>query len=194
MNKILTALENLDYNLFKIVNDMHSPFWDDVMWWVSNKFIWIPLYLLILFLFYRVYGWKGAGYALILAITTIGIVDVTASYGIKNTVMRYRPSHNEEFKHILHYVNDYRGGKYGFVSGHAANSFAITIFASRLLRKKHGYMTAILLIWALLICYSRMYLGVHYPADLIGGGLLGGLIAYLSSWVFLKYIAPKLKK
>ncbi len=199
MQELLTGLENFDVNLFKQINGMHSPMWDTVMWYVSYKYLWIPLYLLIVFLFFRAHGWKGAGIALLAGVATVGLTDLIATYGLKETVMRYRPSHNEDFQHLVHLVkdfngNEYKGGQYGFVSGHAANSFAIAIFSGQVLRKKFSWVLPVMVFWALVISYSRIYMGVHYPADVIFGGLLGGTIGYLFSLLYTKIILKKLQK
>jgi len=172
------ALENFDYNLFFIINEAHSPLFDDIFWWISNKFIWIPLYLLIAFLLYRTYGWKGLGISLLGAGITILVVDQTAVLAFKEVFMRYRPTHNLDIKHIVHTVNDYNGGKYGFVSNHAANCFAIMGFSTVLLSKSYKWLTPILLVWVILVGYSRVYLGVHYPSDILGGAILGYLVAF----------------
>lgn len=199
MASLIQSLENLDHNLLKIVNGMNSPFWDDAMWWISYKYLWIPLYLILILLLYKKFGWKLAGTALLVGIAGIAITDLTVTHAIKNVVMRYRPTHNVDFQHLVHTVTDfngnpYRGGEYGFVSGHAANSFFIAIFCGKILTKKYNWVLPILVIWALLISYSRIYMGVHYPADVVCGGLLGGILGYLMSLLFMKVLVKKMSQ
>lgn len=196
MASLIQSLENLDQNLLKIVNGMNSPFWDDAMWWISYKYVWIPLYLIIIFLFYKKYGLKLGGLALLFGIIGIAITDLTVTHAIKNVVMRYRPTHNIDFQHLVHTVKDfngnpYRGGEFGFVSGHAANSFFIALFCGKVLSKKYKWVLAVLVIWALIISYSRIYMGVHYPADVVCGALLGGIFGYLMSLLFMRVIVKK---
>lgn len=190
MNDLFIALENLDFNLFMIINGMHYSWLDNVMWWLSNRFIWIPFYLLLLFFCYRTYGWKGALIALGTAAVAVGIVDSVTTYLVKEQVARFRPTHNVEFGHMVHTVNDYRGGMYGFFSGHAANTMAIAILFGRLLKQRYSAILVLLVIWSLLIGYSRIYLGVHYPADVVCGAIFGGLVGYGLSLLFKRYVKP----
>jgi undecaprenyl-diphosphatase len=151
------------------------------MWHISGKAEWIPFYiLLIAFLIYR-YG-KESTLLIGIAILSVIIADQLAVHAFKEVFQRLRPSHDTDIQHLVHIVNNYRGGLYGFVSNHAANSFALAGFLGFTLRLK--YLTAILLFWAVLISYSRVYLGVHFPADCAGGALLGLLIGWLASMAY----------
>ncbi|QQS52131.1 MAG: phosphatase PAP2 family protein [Bacteroidota bacterium] len=172
LDKILT----LDTNLFLWLNGFHSEAWDKVMWFVSGKTEWIPLYALILaFLIYR-YKWKSIP-VIIAIVLLITMADQVSSNLIKDNVKRLRPSHVNALKNSIHILNDYRGGPYGFVSSHAANSFALAVFLSLVFRNK--WFSAFMVIWAIFVSYSRIYLGVHYPGDILGGALLGALIGWL---------------
>jgi undecaprenyl-diphosphatase len=158
------------------LNGHHSPFFDSLMFAVSGRPEWIPLYMIILgFLIWK-YRWRTLWILLAVAVL-ITLTDQFANL-LKAGVMRPRPCRDPEIGHLVHRVNNYCGGAYGFVSGHAANSFALATIISLLFRKK--WVTTGLLIWASLVSYSRIYLGVHYPGDILGGALigvfLGGLI------------------
>jgi len=167
---MLDQLLKLDTHLFLWFNSHHSPFWDDVMWFISGRIEWLPLYLvLIAFIIYR-FRWKSIT-ILIAVILTIALADQLAVKAFKEVFERLRPTHNPEIQHLVHIVNDYRGGSYGFVSNHAANSFSLAMFISLLF--KNRYVTISIFFWALLVSYSRIYLGVHYPGDILGGAVLG---------------------
>jgi undecaprenyl-diphosphatase len=173
---MLDWLINLDTKLFLFLNSIHSSFFDAVMWHVSGKLEWIPLYVVLLYFIIRRYKRKSI---LILAsiAVLITLTDVISSQVIKDNVQRLRPSNNPDLANIVHIVNGYHGGKYGFVSSHAANCFGIALFFSLLFRKR--WVTVGIVLWATLVSYSRIYLGVHYPGDVIGGAILGGCLAVL---------------
>lgn len=181
---MIERLIQIDINLFLWLNSHHSPFWDSVMWFVSGKIQWLPLYLLLLgYIIYR-YKWQSISIviAMIIAIT---LADQLAVKAFKEVFERLRPSHNPDIQHLVHIVNSYRGGAYGFVSNHAANSFALAVFISFLLKKR--IITAGMLFWAACVSYSRIYLGVHYPGDILGGALLGSLIGWLVYYIFNRF-------
>lgn len=195
---IVNWLESVDANLLVLINSWNSPFMDELMWILTGKFIWFPLYL---FLFYLVYKKTSTrvfiAYALI-GFALVGLADFIATHGFKYNVARYRPSHNLHLKNILHFYeikpgDFYKGGQYGFVSGHATNSIAIALYFGLLLKRFYKNILGALIIWALIVCYTRMYLGVHYPSDIIGGLLLGTLLSSLAYLLFKK-ISNRLEK
>ncbi len=169
------TLESIDRQLLLLINGWNSPFFDSVMWFVSGKLAWLPLYAVLLWLVIRKSG-RNWWIALIGIALTVALADSISVHCFKNVVMRYRPTHNLELEGILHIVNGYHGGWYGFVSSHAANTFGVATFICLVLRHKAAWIG--LMAWAALVCYSRMYIGAHYPADIACGGLLGALCGY----------------
>jgi len=172
---MLDLLQHIDEKMLLAINGWHSPFFDDLMWWVSGKYSWMPLYLLLL-------GWLIYKYRLksIIFILSIILLITASDQGsvhlFKNVFERLRPSHNPELRNIIHLVNNYRGGQFGFVSSHAANVFALVSFLIHFI--KNRWVVILMFLVALLICYSRIYLGVHYPLDVIGGGIYGWILGF----------------
>lgn len=185
-------LESLDYQLLLAVNGLRSGFLDEMMWIISGKLTWFPLYLLLIYYAFRKLDTKSFIYFLVIGIACVGLADFTATFGFKEQIARYRPSHHAILGDLLQYYEIkpgefYRGGQYGFVSGHATNSFAIAIYFGLFFRKAQPWLFWSLITWAIVICYSRMYLGVHYPSDLIGGTILGSTIATIGHFTWKKF-------
>lgn len=170
---MLEKIIALDTQLFLFLNGIHNPFWDQIMWYISATTTWIPLYALVLFFIFKEYKWKGF-IPLIFLILVIVLADKISVYGFKNVFERLRPSHNPDIAQMVHIVNNYRGGNFGFVSSHAANTFAFAAFTALFFKnQKFAYF---IYLWAVIVSYSRIYLGVHYPGDILGGAVLGWLI------------------
>jgi undecaprenyl-diphosphatase len=164
----------LDQQLFLFLNSHNSPFWDQVMYVISGSVIWIPLYLAILIAFWIKFKRK-----LLILILMIGLAVTLSDQGsvlIKNSVQRLRPCHEPALEGQVHIVKGHCGGKYGFVSSHASNAFMVALFSLLLLRKR--WFTYSIIVWALVVTYSRIYLGVHYPGDCICGSLLGAMAGW----------------
>lgn len=183
---MLQALNDIDVELFLFLNQFHAPWLDVIFYWISYKFTWIPLYAYLLwFLFKREkQSFPALFFFIVLAIT---LSDQLASTVLKQSVMRLRPCHDPSIASLVYTVDGYCGGLYGFVSSHAANSFALISLILTLLRKESWRMKHYLVIWACLHSYSRIYLGVHYPGDILCGALLGSIIGYLVASLFLYY-------
>lgn len=175
---MLQKLNGIDIRLFLFLNGHHNAFFDPIMYWISNKWFWLPFYLFMVILIARAYKKRS-----ILIFICIGVLvtlsDQISSHLIKPWVKRLRPSHNPDIAHLVHLSKAGPGGLYGFVSGHATNSFALFIFLAIVLNSKFNWLKWVLLLWALLICYSRIYVGVHYPGDVVCGAVVGGLLGLI---------------
>lgn len=180
-------LSDIDARLLLIVNGAHSPFFDSVMWCISGRWIWVPFYAVLAYLLFRRMSWKRASICLV----TIGLIilaaDQTCATLIRPEIGRLRPANlNNPLSSFVHVVNGYRGGRYGFPSCHAANTFALAVFMSLVIR--HKWFTVMMFSWVFVVSYSRMYLGVHYFGDLFCGATIGSLFAvlfyYLQNYLF----------
>ena len=186
-------LIHIDQQWLLAINGWHSEWADILMWYISKSTTWLPLYaLLVGLIVYRFgilspslcrEGRRGSSLLRVLIIlagfaVAVGVSDFVSSGIIKPWVCRLRPTHEPALAGMLHLVNGYTGGLYGFVSSHAANTMACALLFALLYRNK--YATVGLMLWVALNCYSRMYLGVHYPADIIGGLAIGALMATLT--------------
>lgn len=185
---MLETLQQLDRELLLTLNGMHAPYWDNFMWLVSAKLTWGAMYATLLYILCRNFNWRVVAATTVAIVLVIAFADQMCSSVIRPAVERMRPSNPEnpisEFVHILH---GKRGGRYGFPSCHAANSFALAFFITFLFRQRA--ISLFLLFWAVLNSYSRIYLGVHYPGDLIAGmlvGLIGAGLIYAVYRFFLR--------
>ncbi len=164
---------------------MHTGFFDSIMPLVTGFWIWIPLFIWWIYEVYKRHKLKTIA-ILVFAGALIFASDQSANV-IKKSVKRYRPTHNTEMQYKIHVVDDYRGGDYGFVSGHAANAFAIAMFAFLLMRTGKKLFSFSLFLWACITAYSRIYLGVHYPLDILCGALLGTLLAIIFYKIYVRF-------
>ncbi len=180
-------LLHIDTQILLAINGWHAPWADTLMWIISAKATWIPLYLLLIGLLVWRYRQPAptpikwlqkvpACVVMIVAIVmAVGLADFIASGILKDLVARPRPTRVPELEGVLHLVNGYKSGQYGFVSSHAANTMACALLFSLIWRNKIA--TCGLMLWVAANCYSRMYLGVHYPTDIMGGLIVGALVA-----------------
>lgn len=179
---MIETLIEFDQDLFLFLNGLNASWLDPIMFWISGKKEWIPFYLLIIcFIIYR-FKWKSILVLSCIAIS-IALADQITSGFMKPFFERLRPSHEPLFDGLVHHVNNYKGGKYGFASSHAANSFSMAMFVWLLFHKRYKWVTWIF-VWALVVSYSRIYLGVHYPGDIIVGGAIGALSGLFSYKLF----------
>lgn len=185
---MLESLLEIDRSLFLLINGWHTPFLDQLMFFVSKVWIWVPLYLI--FIGYAIRRWKLESIWIILAFVICVVATDQLTNLTKEFFQRLRPSHEPLLEGLVHHVNGYVGGRYGFVSGHSSNSFGFAMLSALLIRNRYYSITVFS--WAALVAYSRIYLGVHYPFDILGGTLLGILMAWLV-YSLLERLRRKLK-
>lgn len=180
-------LLQLDTDTLLAVNGAHTPWLDPMMKMFSGKTIWIVLYVAIAGVMWWMFGWQRAIIAVIGAGIAVGLADFTCASIIRPFVERMRPSNPDNpISPLVHIVDGYRSGAYGFPSCHAANTLALAMFTTLVIRRwSYGVF---IFAWAGLQCYSRMYLGVHYPGDLLVGGMMGMALAWLVYLPVSRYI------
>ena len=174
--------KNIDVRLFLWINGMHNAFLDHIMIWVSEPLYWLPLYLIITYILIKKYRLQSIGIFVAVALCVL-ISDQTASHLLKPLVHRLRPSHCLTLAHIIHLPNGC-GGTYGFVSSHAANCFSLTTLFYLIFNKSLNWLKYTLVCVSVIVSYSRVYLGVHYPADVIAAALLGIIVGYIVSILY----------
>ena len=176
-------IQTLDEYILLLINSHHSPLWDDVFWYVSTKWIWIPLYILLTGLLVYKYRWRSLWCLLTIAIA-VGLSDYIASGLLKPLVLRLRPTHTDTVFNQLHIVHSYLGGLYSFASSHAANTMCIALLASLLCRNR--YITVLLICYVVLNCYSRIYMAAHWPTDILAGLAIGTITALAGYIILIK--------
>jgi undecaprenyl-diphosphatase len=181
-------LDHTDRMLFLFLNGFHNSFFDGIMFWGTRSLIWLPLYLFFLYLVIRRYKWKTLVILLFAALMILAS-DQLANL-VKDSVQRLRPSQQPGL--AVHTVEGYKGGEFGFYSSHASNTFSVVVFLVLLLGRK-GYIIIPVLFWSLFMSYTRIYLGVHYPGDILCGWIVGGVIGFLF-WKGTEKVLVTIKK
>lgn len=182
-------MQSLDQQLFLALNFDGGPTLDHFMWWASGKYSWVPLYVLLLVALKKMLDWKTFVWALVIIALCVTINDQVASGIFKNWIQRLRPSHEPSLEGLVHLVREpngnwYRGGKFGFYSSHAANNAGVALLLILLLKVSKKWQMVALSLWVVLIGYSRIYLGAHYPGDILMGFFMGTLIGWLCYQVY----------
>ncbi|MEB2775177.1 phosphatase PAP2 family protein [Algoriphagus sp. D3-2-R+10] len=187
---MIEQIKTWDEELFLWLNSFHSDWMDMVTFQLSQTYTWLPFYAILIYFIYKAEPknswWVFGGVAL-----TILISDQVTSGLMKPYFERLRPCHDERWDDIIH---NYRrcGGLFGFASSHAANTFGLAVFLNLKMKGKLRFLPWLFL-WAAVISYTRIYLGVHYPLDILAGALVGA-VAALISWFLIIYLRKKILK
>ena len=188
----MTSIVALDQAVTIAANSLHSEYFDHLFPIITRTTTWLPTLIVLLYVIIRTWGKRSLAIIVLLALAIV-LADQVSSALIKPLVCRLRPTHDPDTAPFIHIVNNYRGGLYGFVSSHAANSFAVATLTSLLLRNR--YYTIAITLWAAITSYSRIYLGVHFVGDILCGAALGIGIAlvlyYLNYFFYKKYYNTK---
>jgi undecaprenyl-diphosphatase len=180
---MLGNLTRFDKELFVLINRHYNDFFDVLMYWASDRLIWIPFYIALALILLKTYNKQF--FFMIFFVGILIVISDQLSVVIKDFVQRPRPCHDYELESMVHLVRDHCGGAFGFISSHAANVFALTTFLFLACNDRLPWLKFIMLPWALLISYSRIYLGSHFPLDILGGWFLG---IFLGIIIFYFYV------
>ena len=186
---MLERIISVDKQLFLFLNNLGSPAFDNFWLFVTKQSHWTPFFLILMFLVYRKLGFKKLLVIIALVALLITLTDQTCNL-VKNTVQRLRPCNNIDFVGIMRNVKPIL--TFSFFSGHAANSSAVAVFLYLLMNKYYKYF-GLIIFWPLLFAYSRIYLGLHYPLDILSGYLCGTIFGFLAYRLY-KVINPNFKK
>ena len=189
----METLSNIDSDLFLFLNGLHTDWMDKVMVLITDMWAWFPLYLLLIYWTVKQYG-KRCWWIILAVVLVVLCTDQLASHVCKPVFQRLRPCYNADFQDLIHLPKGMAGGKYGFVSSHAANTFGIAAFLTPALRKYRPWTAIVLYLWAFISSYSRIYIGYHYPGDILCGAILGILIGLILWKVFQLIVVRKLWK
>lgn len=183
LSTLLQTLNGWDTSIFLAINGLHNDYWDNFMEMFSGRYIWLPLYLSILYVMFRSFSWRVNVTCLLVIALLITINDQVSGSLLRASVGRLRPTNlDNPISPLVHIVDGYRGGRYGFPSAHAANCWGLTFFMLYVFRRH--LLTFTLVVWSFITCWSRMYLGVHYFGDILAGMILGFISASIVYYVF----------
>lgn len=171
-------MAGIDAQLFLFLNGLHADWLDPIMVAITEMWPWVPLYILLLFMVFKQYGKRG-WWILLAVVVVILCSDQLSAHVCKPLFHRLRPCYNTDLEKLVHLPKGLPGGRYGFVSSHAANTFAVAAFLTTALRKSYRHIGWWLYGWAFISSYSRIYVGVHYPGDIVAGAVLGILIGLI---------------
>lgn len=181
----MSWIEEADKYVFHLINNKwNNSFFDSLMPLIRNSNLWIPLYLFLLI--FALFNLKKSGWFILLAICTAALTDLISSHYIKNTFFRLRPCQDPDLIGTIRVLASYCPQSSSFTSSHAANHFGIATFVSIILYPFAGRWIYLTYAWAFLIVYAQVYVGVHYPTDVLAGALLGVLAGLLTAWIYRK--------
>lgn len=189
----METLSNIDSQLFLFLNGLHVDWLDKVMVLITDMWAWFPLYLLLIYWTVKQYGKRCWWIFLAIGIVVL-CTDQLASHVCKPVFQRLRPCYNNDFQEFIYLPKGLSGGKYGFVSSHAANTFGVAAFLTPALQKYRPWPAIVLYLWAFISSYSRIYIGYHYPGDILCGAILGILIGLILWKVFQLTIVERVWK
>ncbi len=187
---MIDRLSNIDQELFLLMNSMHNDFLDPVIFFMTDTKAWLPLYIFMLYYIVKAYRKESWMILIGIAITILLADQLTTSF-MKPFFARPRPSHEPSLDGLVHIVNGYRGGKYGFASSHAANTFGVATVFYLLFRRERW--SIVIFLWAAFVGFTRIYLGVHYPGDIVVGGIIGALAGFATFRLY-RWSSIKLQK
>lgn len=182
-------MEGIDTQLFLWLNGLHAGWLDKVMVSITETWPWIPLFILLIFMVFKQYGKRGWWVLLAVALVLL-CSDQLSAHVCKPLFHRLRPCFNPELEGLVHLPKGLPGGRYGFVSSHAANTFAVAAFLTPVLRQSYKHVGWWLFAWAFISSYTRIYIGVHYPGDIVGGAALG----IIFGWIFWRLLKNHLDR
>ena len=185
---MIEQLLQYDKDLFLFLNNLGTSTFDGLWLVITNKLTFIPLYAILLYLIYRHLGWKALLLLIVIIAAMITFTDQVTNM-FKDGFQRPRPCRADGVENLMRYIAP-RCGKYGFFSGHSSNSMAVAVFAGLLLRPYYKKLIFLLLFWSAVVAYSRIYVGVHYPIDIICGMLFGAITGF-SFYKFQIYLRSK---
>ena len=175
---MLEQLVEFDKELFIYLNGLGTERWDGFWMFYTTKFNWIPFYAVLVYLMYRKLNTKMFILTLVVVVLMISFTDQVSNLFKNVFVKRPRPCHDDEVFSVMRLVKSYCGGRFGYFSGHASNSMAVAFFTGFMLKSKYKYLIYLMIIWAGAMGYSRIYIGVHYPLDVLSGALFGAISGY----------------
>ena len=188
---MLEKILEYERGAFLWLNGSHNAFWDRFMLLYTGQVVWIPVSLFLLFLLFYKKDWKESLLILLTIILIIALCDQLTSSICKPYFSRSRPTHHPDFMEYVKTVNNYKGGPYGFISGHAANAFGFATFVLLLFRNR--LFTISILAWSTLMAYTRIYLGVHFISDIIPAIIVGMLLGFGCYKLYVKVRCKLLK-
>ncbi len=181
-------IKNVDYNIFSKINgEWHNPFLDTFLPFLRQSYLWIPFYFFLL-IFVPLNFKKNGLYWTLFFLLTASLSDYISSTIVKGTILRLRPCQNSLIIEHLRLLVHYCPGNSSFTSSHATNHFAVAMFIFTTFKQQISKWWALLFVWAFLISYTQVYVGIHFPLDVTGGAILGSVIGYLTGKIFSKHI------